>query len=87
MPLRIFLNGCLLVSVLFFPWWLTIAFALLLVVSVRAYEILFWGFLLDVLYAAKLPDFFGIPILFTLCFGFIFIAVELIKPGLVFYGR
>ena len=87
MGLRIFLNVCVFLSILWFPWWVTIGFLLLLLGVSRAYEVLLWGVLLDVLYGAPLPDFFGVPLFFTLLCTLIVVVVEFIKPTLVFYER
>lgn len=87
MLLRFFLNSSTFISVLFFPWWFTIGFILLLLVSSRAYEAIFWGFMLDALYGAPVPRFMDFPALFTIVLAFLFLTVEFIKPSLVFYER
>lgn len=85
--LRLFLNICLFISVCFFPWWITIGFILLLLATARAYEVIFCGFIIDLLYGVPVPGFMNVPFLFTLLSGFLFLIVELIKPHLVFYER
>ena len=87
MALRIFLNGCLLLSALWFPWWVTMGFVLLLLSVARAYEVIVWGIVLDTLYGAPVPRFFELPILFTLLCTLVVVVVEFIKPTLVFYER
>jgi hypothetical protein len=76
MVLRIFLNLCTLVSVLWFPWWLTIGFLVLLLAAARAYEVLFWGFILDALYGAPVPTFFNLPLLFTAISGVLWYSMD-----------
>lgn len=83
--LRLFLNGCLLLSVAAFPWWLTLGFMLLLLITARAYEVLLWGFVLDAVYGAPIRQFAGIPALFTLSAAAAFVVVEFVKPRLRFY--
>jgi len=85
--LRLFLNLCLLVSVFLFPWWLSVAFMGLLLITARAYEIIFWGFIIDLLYGASIPRFMNVPFVFTLGSAALFCLVEYIKPRLVFYQQ
>lgn len=85
MMLRLFLNVCTLLSVLWFPWWITVGFLLLLLGTARAYEVIIWGFVMDALYGAPVPRYYNLPLLFTLGSALLFAVVEFIKPTLVFY--
>ena len=82
---RIFLNTLLLWSVLFLPWWVSVFFMVSLLVLWKAYEVLFWGFLIDVTYGASVPSYGTIPLIFTLLSVLLFIAIEFSKKRIIFY--
>lgn len=68
------------ISILFFPWWVSVALALLLVSLARAYEVVLGGILMDALFGAtlwSLP-----PILFTCLFTLFFFGAEYVRPRL-----
>lgn len=84
---RLILNICVLLSVLFLPWWATIALmGAVLFSSERAFEVLFWGLLMDVLYGTPQPLFFNITFLFTFGAGAMFVLAFFIKRRLIFYS-
>ena len=82
---RIILNGILLFSLLFLPWWFFVLTAGLLLILFSAMEVLLWGVLFDILYASPIPFYFNIPILFTLVFTTAFFAFRIVRRRLVFY--
>lgn len=83
---RISINILLLISILYFPWWITIAIALLLLVLHNGVELLFWGVFADSLFGTQLLYFYDIQYLFTLLFfSLIFIAMYL-KKKVIFYN-
>ncbi|HEX9609140.1 MAG TPA: hypothetical protein VGA06_02945 [Candidatus Paceibacterota bacterium] len=82
---RVLLNGALLSTIVWLPWWITIIFILALVARFRAYEVLLWGVVADALYAAPASVLVGLPMFFTLAFTALFIVAEYSKRFLVFY--
>lgn len=85
MMLRIILNILLGVSILTLPWWVSIFFILTMLFLYRAYEVLAWALVADVLYGWPLPALFNTPLLFTILVTFLFFAAEYGKRFLVFY--
>ncbi len=68
MRIRLILNIALFISILFFPWYLTIILGLALVALYNSYEVLAWGFFADTLYATTLPALYGFQFIFTVIF-------------------
>ena len=63
---RILLNGGLFVSILFFPWWITIFIGFIVVfLQKRFYEIIGLGMLCDLLYGTRSASLFGFNFFFT----------------------
>jgi hypothetical protein len=59
--------GVLVISGLFFPWWVILLVAAVgAVMFDRYYEVVVAGVVLDLLYASAIPVFFDIPLVFTL---------------------
>lgn len=85
MASRIFLNVLIFLSILFFPWWITAFFALILLFSFEAAEVIIWGLLIDTLYGIPLAIFFHFTFVFTLLFMILFFVVQILKKRLVFY--
>ena len=57
----------MLASVIWGYWWLTWTLAIVfLFIFPSYYEILFWGVMYDSLYGISLPQFWGIPSMFTI---------------------
>jgi len=84
-PLRIMLNLSLLVSVLLLPWWISALVALVAVLMYRAYEVIFWGFVFDVLYAWPLPALANVSLVATTAAVAMFLLAEYSKRFLSFY--
>lgn len=80
---RPLLAAALFASVLFLPWFVTLALALALVALANAYEVILAGFLLDLLYGVD--GMFGVPMPFlgTTTAFILFAAAYLIKRNLV----
>ena len=85
MALRIILNILLGISVLTLPWWLSLLIILVMLFLYRAYEVLAWGFIADVLYGWPLPAFFNTSLLITFSVVLLFLVAEYVKRFLVFY--
>lgn len=85
MTIRIVLNVLLFVSILFFPWWLTLVFGLVLLIRYAAYEIILYGFFADTIYGIPLPEFYGIQFLCTAVFMIALFASFFIKKKIIFY--
>ena len=71
--LRTTLNILLAASILFLPWWISIVLAFSLLLLYSAYEVLFWGLIMDMFYSAPIGVFFGIELVFTILFVLLFI--------------
>ena len=76
---RVLLNVLLMGSIVWLPWWTMLVAAIVLVARYRAYEVIFWGAVIDLLYGTS------IAFLSTLACAALLLAGELIKPRLVFY--
>lgn len=81
---RIALNVVLVSSILFLPWWFSIAAAATLLFAFSAYEVLFWGLFADALYSAPIGAFVGIELVFTTLFILLFICIGYSKRWLMF---
>jgi len=86
MTSRILLNIAIISSVFYFPWWLV---ATLVVIGAFLfdgfYEMIFIGFLLDVLYGARAEEFYGIWFVFTIIFTTMYIIIKRLKKNIRFY--
>lgn len=82
---RLLLNIMLLISVLFFTWWISVLVGLLLLFRRNAFEVVFWGFLMDVLYGVSLPAFWGFPLVMTSLFFVLYLVSVVLKQRLIFY--
>ncbi len=83
--LRVTINIVLLASILFLPWWVSVAIMVFLLALYRAYEVFLWGFLMDALYSGPVPLYLNIPILFTIMSVLLFIVIGVSKQRLIFY--
>jgi len=83
--IRFLLNVLLFASVIWLPWWAVVLCALPLLFGYRAYEVLVWGVLADMLYATPVLVFANLPLLFSMLFLLLFLAAEYSKRFLVFY--
>jgi len=77
---RIFINGTLFLSVLFFPWLVIVflSFAAALLVR-RFYEIIGWGIFYDILYSTPDVNLFGFHFFFTAGAIALFYSAEFLK--------
>lgn len=82
---RVVLNALLLLSVAWFPWWVSLVVVIVLVSRYRAYEVILWGGMIDLLYGSTASV--GMPFLSTATFALLLALAEVIKPRLVFYSK
>jgi|GEM_PF-3729229 len=80
---RILFNFALLLSLLYFPWWITALIGVLFIVSEQPFEIVIWGILIDALAGAPVPSFLGVEMLFTLSFFALLIIARLVRERLM----
>ncbi len=86
MTLRIFINGILLLSIFYLPWWSTAFFVLLgIFLFKNFYEAIFAGLLLDLLYGTGVKEFYGIWFVFAVSFSVFFILGERLKKNIRIY--
>ena len=77
---RFFLNSLVLVSILFFPWWVSIVVGVFgIVVQKKFYEIIFWALFYDLLYSVGSVSIFGFSFFFTVGAIAVLFIVENIK--------
>ncbi|MCH7529775.1 hypothetical protein IIB50_01525 [Patescibacteria group bacterium] len=81
---RIALNTALVSSILFLPWWFSVAVVVALLLAFSAYEVLAWGLFADMLYSAPIGAFAGIELAFTILFLLLFVCVGYSKQWLMF---
>lgn len=82
---RIIFTILFFLSIFLFPWYITVFFALALVIVAPGYEIIIGGLIIDFIYGAVVPSFYTSPFSFTVFFGLIYIGSYFIKKRLVFY--
>lgn len=85
MKTRVVLNIFLGISILFFPWWISLIIGLVLIMSCKAYEIIVWGLLFDALYGTSVNIFYNIQYLGTLVFFAFFLLSFALKRKIIFY--
>ncbi len=85
-PSRISINILLFISVLYFPWWLTILIGILLLSLHNGVELLFWGLFADALFGVPLESFYGVQYLFTLLFFILIVLAVYVKQKMIFYN-
>lgn len=67
--IRTFLTAIFFVSVLFAPWWLSVALAVLLLSFFKAYfEVIVGGVIMDSVFGAPIMSLFNIEFLYTILF-------------------
>lgn len=80
---RIIFTILFFLSTFLFPWYVTVFFALALVVVAPGYEIVIGGLVLDLVYGTVVPSFFTSPFTFTILFGLTYIVSYFIKKRLI----
>lgn len=87
MKLHIGLLFAFLLSPFIFPWWVSVAIAILFLFLVQPHiiEVLLGGIFLDALHGASVPGFYGIEFVFTILFLIFFALALFLKRYLVFY--
>lgn len=85
MKLRLLINILLVPSILFFPWWVSLALGVLLLVKDRAYEVIVWAFVFDTLYGTAYIPFFGLQFIATLLFFILFFLSIAVKRRIILY--
>lgn len=83
MIFRVSTDILILLSILYLPWWFTAFLALLgIFLFKNFYEVVFAGFLLDLLYGTAVKEFYGIWFIFTAFFLILFILMERLKKNI-----
>jgi hypothetical protein len=82
---RAILNGLIFVSILFLPWWLTLVFAVILVLAHKAYEVLLWALFFDSFYGTSLDIIWGMEYLATFIMLIILALSFALKRKVIFY--
>lgn len=81
---RFFANLTLFASLLFLPWWITVALAVVFAFFLPSfYEAVAWGIFGDLAYAVPVAAFGGFPILMGTGAFFIIIGIEFLKKRLL----
>ena len=83
---RLALNTLIALSIVWFPWWLSLFLLIVLMALYRAYEALLWALLYDSLYGGALPALYGFGYIMTLSTVALFSIIELLKTRLL-YGQ
>lgn len=84
--IRIGIDCLLLISAFFFPWWVTMLGAVVATFYFRSYyEIVVLGLIIDSLYNASVPRFYGIQYVLTFAAIFFVFISHIIKERLRFY--
>ena len=83
--IRAALNIAIFISILFFPWWISLALGILLIAVCKSYEVLVWGLFFDALYGTPLDSLFGIEYVASVLFLFLFLVSFLVKKRVIFY--
>jgi len=88
MFLRLILSFALLISIIIFPFWLNIIFAIFLTLYFdQYYEVIVAGFLLDFTYSIPIESFFGFRFIYALIFTIIFLISGPLKLRLRRYHK
>ena len=83
---RFFANIFICASLLFFPWWVTVAVAGAAVFFIPSfYEIVVWAAIGDALYGTRSELFFNIPLLYLFSALVMLLAAERVKKMTRFY--
>lgn len=77
--LRFALDGALIASVLYFPWWITLLIAALLLIISPGYEVLLAGAALDLLYGDTGLLGISVPLIGTAAAFVLFIVAFILK--------
>ncbi len=84
--LRLLANLTIFSSLIFFPWWVTLAVAVVAVFLIPSfYEAMVWAIIGDTLYGTKSALFFNVPFVFTLCALGILLLSDRVKKMTRFY--
>jgi hypothetical protein len=83
--IRIISNLILFLSAIIMPWWVTLPMAIFFALRFKSYyELIALGLILDALYGAPMPVFYGHILVFSLTCALIFVLLEFLKPQLRF---
>lgn len=85
MKIRALLNILLGISIVFFPWQISLILGLLLLGLYPAYEVLFWSFFFDTLYGTAYLAFYNIQFLGTTVFFILLLISFVVKRKIIFY--
>lgn len=77
--LRFALDGLLVASVLYFPWWITLLIAVALLIVSPGYEVLLAGAALDLLYGDMGLFGISVPLISTVAALILFIVAFILK--------
>ena len=84
--LRLAANLILFISIVFFPWWITLLFAGVFFFKFSLmYEVIGWAFFMDVLYGTRLSFFFNVTLLASSGALVLFMITEMLKTRIRYY--
>jgi hypothetical protein len=81
---RLLFNLAMLLSLFYFPWWITALIGLLFIVSVRPLEIVLWGIVLDAFGAQPVPAYGNFQYFFTMVFLLALIVTKIVRRRIMF---
>ncbi len=82
--IRLLFNAAMLLSLIYFPWWITALIGLLFIVSLRPIEVVFWGIVIDAFGAAPVPAYGGFQYFFTFGFLLALTAARVVRKRILF---
>ncbi|HEY4486918.1 MAG TPA: hypothetical protein VJB70_04270 [Candidatus Paceibacterota bacterium] len=86
MALRIIAQFIMLFSLLFLPWWVTALCGIVFLFFITSfYEIIFWGFLGDVLYGTQITSLYNFSYLMTVGALVLFVLMQYAKKEMRLY--
>ena len=84
--IRILAGVLMVASIIWGYWWLTWALAIVfLFLFPMYYEIIAWGIIYDAIYGVPLPEFYGIPYVFTISSIVLFLIAFYMRKYLTVY--
>lgn len=85
---RIILESLLFISVISFPWWISVLFALVILFYLKTFnEIILFGLIMDIYYGRLSPTFHVMDYKITIVFIIALLVSFFIKKRLKFYLR
>ncbi len=87
MNLRVPVATFFFLSIVLFPWWVSVVAAIALTFLSEGFEVVVGGFLADVLYATAVPSFHGFMFIMTAGALALFFTARVAKRYLIHYPR